>query len=135
MRRAVEKHIKETDQQAQMVDALRLCGFTVYETQTRRVAGKSGVDRGVPDLLIAHPLVHYCLCGLEVKRPVRGRFSAEQSAAVAARHYKSAKNSIEALAIVREWFAERCQCTDEPAAEAVFRKLKSVQLQLGGANG
>ena len=58
----------EHDVQATIKQALELAGCDYFETTAYRQKGSSGVDKGVPDLLVtmAHtPL----MLGLEVKRP------------------------------------------------------------------
>jgi hypothetical protein len=57
--------------QAAIVDALRLAGFTVRETTAYRQKGPSGVDKGIPDLLVCHADIPSVYLGLEVKRPGR----------------------------------------------------------------
>lgn len=78
---------KEHDVQRAVVQALRCAGFHVYETTAYRQKGPSGVDKGVPDLLVSHNLVRGYLVGLEVKRDRQAPLSPEQKAAVEAERY------------------------------------------------
>lgn len=78
---------KEHDVQKAIVQALRAAGFHVYETTAYRQKGPSGVDRGVPDLLVSHPLIRGYFVGLEVKRDEKAPLSLEQKAAVEAERY------------------------------------------------
>lgn len=62
--------------QKQIVDALRLCGLDVYETTAYRQKGSSGIDKGIPDLLVSVPDLPIYI-GVEVKRP-GGKFSSSE---------------------------------------------------------
>ena len=66
----------EHDIQRQIVDALRICGLDVYETTAYRQKGSSGVDKGIPDLLVSVPPLPIYI-GVEVKRP-GGKFSSPE---------------------------------------------------------
>jgi hypothetical protein len=71
--------LKEHEVQAQIVDALRLCGLVVQETTAYRQKGSSGVDKGVPDLLVWVPGFKTAI-GLEVKRDEKAPRTPEQRA-------------------------------------------------------
>jgi hypothetical protein len=60
--------VREHDIQKLIVDAVRLCGLEVYETTAYRQKGSSGVDKGIPDLLVCVPGLPVYI-GIEVKRP------------------------------------------------------------------
>lgn len=72
---------KEHDVQAAIVKVLQTRGHLVYETTAYRQKGESGVDKGIPDLLVLqkpHRSNGYDagkLVGLEVKRPGKIRWS------------------------------------------------------------
>lgn len=68
---------KEHEVQKAIVDALRLCGFVVQETTAYRQKGASGVDKGIPDLLVWVPGLP-CAIGLEVKPNAAARIRPEQ---------------------------------------------------------
>jgi hypothetical protein len=70
--------LKESDVQKLIVDALRLAGLTVLHTSAFKQKGPSGVSKGVPDLLVAHPLLNGCFIGIEVKRPGPIKWSSEE---------------------------------------------------------
>lgn len=78
---------KEHDVQRVIVRALRLAGFHVYETTAYRQKGPSGMDKGIPDLLVSHPLIKGYFVGLEVKRDEKAPLTQEQVEAVAAERY------------------------------------------------
>lgn len=69
---------KEHEVQAQIVDALRLCGLVVQETTAYRQKGASGVDKGIPDLLVWIPGFKTAI-GLEVKRDEKAPRTTEQT--------------------------------------------------------
>ena len=60
--------VKEHDIQREIVIAVRFCGLEVYETTAYKQKGPSGVDKGIPDLLVCVP-GHPIYIGVEVKRP------------------------------------------------------------------
>jgi hypothetical protein len=64
--------------QGQILDALRACGLTVYSTTAYKQKGPSGVDRGVPDLLVCVDGATGLYIGLEVKRPGSWKYSSEE---------------------------------------------------------
>ncbi len=71
----------EHEIQAAIVDALRVCGLTVYSTTAYRQKGPSGVDRGVPDLLVCVDGLPGIYIGLEVKRPGPVKWSSPEQLA------------------------------------------------------
>lgn len=90
--------ITEHQLQAAIVDALRLAGFTVRETTAFKQKGSSGVDKGIPDLLVAHHLAQFLYLGLEVKTPGKIVYSsAEQKFAHLLREYVVVQSPREAL--------------------------------------
>lgn len=71
--------LSEDQIQAQIVQALEAAGCTVYHTNTHGVRGKTGVSKGVPDLLVRHKCFPVAvLVGLEVKRPKGWRWSSQE---------------------------------------------------------
>lgn len=72
----------ERDIQEAIVDALHLCGCTVYQTSAWRQKGPSGVMPGIPDLLVRWPgMASGFTLGIEVKAP-KGTVSPAQVAAM-----------------------------------------------------
>lgn len=89
---------KEHEVQAAIVDCLRLAGLTVYETTAYRQKGPSGVDKGIPDLLVVHPLRFCTFIGIEVKRPGEVKWSSrEQFEAFKEHHFLLAQSPKDAL--------------------------------------
>ncbi len=95
---------REHEIQAAIVDALHLAGLTVYETTAYRQKGASGVDKGIPDLLVVHPEMQSTYMGIEVKRPGPVTWSSiEQRIAHAEGHFALAQCPREALRLVMNW--------------------------------
>lgn len=64
--------IKQLEQEIQdeIIRTLQAAGFRVRHTNTHGVRGKTGVSKGVPDLLVTHQAFGVGIClGLEVKKP------------------------------------------------------------------
>lgn len=123
---------REHDIQAAIVDALRLAGFTVRETTAYRQKGGSGVDKGIPDLLLAHPAVPFVYCGIEVKRPGKAQFSSiEQRAAVESSEYSLAQSPRMALCQARQFLIEHAP----PETAAKVRAVARVDHLLARLNG
>lgn len=94
---------KEHDVQKAIVDCLRLAGLTVYETTAYRQEGTSGVDKGIPDLLVVHPLIPCHFIGLEVKPPGKVKFSSpEQERAWLENHFVIVQSEGDALREVKD---------------------------------
>lgn len=76
--------IHEHDLQRAIVDALRAHGHLVYETTAYRQKGASGVDKGIPDLLVlpknwrGDPTLTGYLRGIEVKVPGKIKWSSPE---------------------------------------------------------
>lgn len=89
----------EAEVQAEIVTALELAGCTVYHTSTNGVRHGTGVSKGVPDLLVAHPAFERgMLLGIEVKKPVGWKWSSpEQQRAHASGHTVLATSAYDAL--------------------------------------
>lgn len=103
MRQASEHEI-----QAAIVDALRLAGFSVRETTAYKQRGSSGIDKGIPDLLIAHPLAPQIYLGIEVKRPGEIKWSStEQHQAFLASEFWIATSPEEGIRQVLDFVDER----------------------------
>lgn len=92
---------KEHEVQAQIVDALRLCGLVVQETTAYRQKGASGVDKGIPDLLVWIPGFKTAI-GLEVKRDEKAPRTTEQTRMCEQGFYKFVWTVEMALDAVRE---------------------------------
>jgi hypothetical protein len=72
--------VREHELQKQIVDALHLAGFEVMETTAYRQKGPTGVDKGIPDLLVSHKILPVTFLGIEVKLPGKIKWSSlEQS--------------------------------------------------------
>lgn len=67
--------MREHELQKQIVDALKIAGFDVLETTAYRQKGPSGVDKGVPDLLVSHKVLQTTFLGIEVKLPGKIKWS------------------------------------------------------------
>lgn len=105
MRKATEHEIQKA-----IVDAVRLCPFlTVYETTAYRQKGGSGVDKGIPDLLISYRFIHFTFLGLEVKADAANIkwSSEEQRRAFLEKRIAVTDSPGGALAAIREWIEER----------------------------
>lgn len=114
----------EHEVQKTIVDSLVLAGFTVKETTAYKQKGASGVDKGIPDLLVFHPLLRYTYHGQEVKRPGKIRFSSpEQKAAYEAFEYPVVQSAEEALVAASDWLDS---ILDEQTAAPVQRKIDQV---------
>lgn len=68
--------------QSLIVDALKLANLTVLHTSAYRQKGSSGIAKGVPDLLVAHPLIAGHWIGIEVKKPGPVRWSSPEQKAL-----------------------------------------------------
>lgn len=69
---------KEDEVQKAITDALTLARIPFYETTAFRQKGSTGVDKGVPDLLVPIPGHTGCYIGLEVKRPGAIRYTSPE---------------------------------------------------------
>jgi hypothetical protein len=118
---------REHEIQAAIVDALRLAGLTVYETTAYRQRGASGVDRGIPDLLICHPSAMYTYLGIEVKRPGPIRWSSpEQGRAYAEHRFALAQSPEQALRVVHAWLFA-IGPNDSLALDRIARTLNALR--------
>ncbi len=76
--------VREHELQKAIVDALRARGHLVYETTAYRQKGASGVDKGIPDLLVlprnwkGDPKLTGYLRGIEVKVPGKIKWSSPE---------------------------------------------------------
>ncbi|MCC7229782.1 MAG: hypothetical protein IT203_05260 [Fimbriimonadaceae bacterium] len=123
--------MKEHELQAQIVDALRASGFSVYETTAYRQKGSSGVDRGVPDLLVAlDASIPGQFLGLEVKRPGKVRYSSiEQEEAAKKGHIVVVQSLGDVLTILATTLLEY-PFQLMPALNDRYRKFKIICIQL-----
>lgn len=69
MKTLTRKPPSEHEIQEITVQMVRLCGLTVLETTAYRQKGSSGVDLGVPDLLVSVPGSPALWVGIEMKKP------------------------------------------------------------------
>jgi hypothetical protein len=101
---------KEHEVQKSIVDALRLAGCTVRETTAYKQKGPSGVDKGVPDLLVFVPVVQgpKVYIGLEVKRDGKAPLTPEQKAAVESGEYSIVWSPEQALQAVEKELWNMC---------------------------
>jgi len=87
--------------QLRIKEALELAGCSVRETTAYRQKGPSGIDKGIPDLLVFHPSLRGAYIGIEVKRPKNWRWSSpEQEAGFQAGEFAVATCELEALQAV-----------------------------------
>lgn len=114
----------EAEVQAEIVTALELAGCTVYHTSTNGVRQGTGVSKGVPDLLVAHPAFQRgMLLGIEVKKPVGWKWSSpEQQRAHASGHTVLATSPYEALRKLAA-AVEQCRSSHERVL-ALAQKFK-----------
>lgn len=87
----------ESQIQADIVKALTVAGFRVKVTSAPLQRGKSGVTKGIPDLLVSHPGLPFFYIGMEVKTP-KGTVRPEQLAASQANEYRIVRSVEDALA-------------------------------------
>ena len=125
---ATSPALTEHQIQKQIVDALRLCGLDVYETTAYRQKGSSGIDKGIPDLLVSvSPLPIYI--GVEVKRP-GGKFSSsEQREAFHRGHFVVAISLETALTQVAGALLSLTQASSNDASwlRALVRRLETFR--------
>lgn len=101
---------KEHEVQSAIVDALRLADCTVRETTAYRQKGSSGVDKGIPDLLVYVPVQDgpKVYIGLEVKRNHEARVTPEQKEAIANGEYSIVTTPEEALRAIEKELWNMC---------------------------
>ena len=88
--------VPESQIQASIVQALTMAGFHVKTTSAPLQRGKSGVTKGVPDLLVCHPALPQVYIGMEVKTP-KGSIKPEQQAAANRNEYRIVRSVEDAL--------------------------------------
>lgn len=107
LNKATIVNITEAEVQVAIVAALRAAQFGVLETTAWRQKGATGVDKGVPDLLVYHPACKGQLLPLEVKRPGAIKYSSQEQEQLHKEGYTYVvQSSEEALAIAIEWIME-----------------------------
>lgn len=118
--------IREHDIQKAIVKTLQCAGLTVYETTAYRQKGPSGVDKGIPDLLVVCPLCSMTFIGLEVKVPGRWKYSSiEQEAAHKEGHFSVVTSPLEAVRALI--FALReIESAGDPGLRTILR-LRSLE--------
>ncbi len=118
----------EHEIQAAIVDALRLAGLTVYETTAYRQKGPSGVDKGIPDLLVCSDQLPWTYLGIEVKRPgCENKFSSsEQERACSERRFVVATSPEEALGHAAYWLQAVSISDTIESINRVLRALKEA---------
>ncbi len=97
------KALSEHEIQEMTVQMVRLCGLTVLETTAYRQKGSSGVDLGVPDLLVSVPGTPALWVGIEMKKP-GGQLSRAQFALSSARQIIVCHSPEEVLRSLRDAF-------------------------------
>ncbi|MCW5943282.1 MAG: hypothetical protein KIS66_13705 [Fimbriimonadaceae bacterium] len=113
--------VTEADVQRAILDLLRTSGFTAWSTSRVRrrcvcgrfAGGGDGVDRGLPDVVFAHPAFPGLLGGIEVKGP-RTRVSAAQRQAAEIGHYPICRSVEDAATWVASWWCRQAagnECT------------------------
>lgn len=120
----------EHEIQGQMVDALRAAGLVVLETTAYRQRGPSGVDRGVPDLLVFVPGVLGCV-GLEVKA-AKGRISVAQRELLNAGVIMVVRSVEDALLAVQVWLKSGRDAIQDAARCHAAGRVGRVWLSLSG---
>lgn len=124
---------REHEVQAAIVDVLRLAGFVVLETTAYRQKGTSGVDEGIPDLLVYHPHCGMNCLGLEVKRSEKAPRRPAQVAMADQGFYPFVWSPLAALKFADDWY-RRCfnpMLSSRLLAEHLGR-IDRIQKQLGG---
>lgn len=125
MRKATEDEV-----QVAIIDALHLAGLGLFCTSAHRQKGASGVDRGIPDLLVFCDLIPYTFLGLEVKRPEGWKWSSrEQELAFNERRFYKVHSPSEAMLRVWEWLDVM---NTEGLLDGVIGKVENVFVALGG---
>jgi|CXWL01.1.fsa_nt_gi hypothetical protein len=90
----------EKDVQHSIVQTLRVAGAYVKETTAYKQKGSSGVDLGIPDLLVSHPSRRLIYLGIEVKRDekaARTQLSPSQALALQNGEYNVVWTPVQAL--------------------------------------
>jgi hypothetical protein len=116
---------RESDVQASIKDALIAAGFGVRHTSAFRQKGPSGVDKGVPDLLVAHLSLPGFYVGMEVKTPT-GKPSPEQADAVASGEYSIVRKPSEALELAYQMFYDRLRTSERDRVRQLRDQLRSL---------
>lgn len=107
LNKATIVNITETEVQVAIKSALTLAHFGVLETTAWKQKEKSGVDKGVPDLLVYHPACKGQFLPLEVKKPGAVKYSSPEQEQLHKEGYTYVvQSSEEALAIAIEWIME-----------------------------
>lgn len=117
--RPTERTVQETT-----VQLLRAAGFHVLETSAWRQKGPSGVDKGVPDLLVSHALRPYVFVGIEMKRDSKAPVSPEQKEHRDACRYVVCWDPVSALDHAVSWLLNEASATDCKRALSVLDQLK-----------
>lgn len=99
--------MREHELQKQIVDALKLAGFDVLETTAYRQKGPSGMDKGVPDLLVSHKVLPVTFLGIEVKLPGKIKWSSlEQRELWERGRFHVAQSPAQAVEQARGWLRD-----------------------------
>lgn len=124
---------REHEIQAEIKTAVELAGFTVYETTAYRQKGPSGVDKGIPDLLVACDLYPHIYLGMEVKRDAsKPKWSSpEQEQAARANRFVVVDSAASALGFLEGWITEHYETLD-PDAAIHLDKISRVRKGLAG---
>lgn len=103
MTRTAPKSLSEHEIQQMAVEVVRLAGLTVLETTAYRQKGASGVDLGIPDLLVSVPGSPALWIGIEMKKP-GGTLSNAQFGLSAAGQIVVCHSPLEVLRSIRDAF-------------------------------
>ncbi len=117
---------KEHEIQRPIVQAIHLAGFRVLETTAYRQKGSSGVDLGIPDLLVYHPDLPGVFFGIEVKRDHKSHVRPEQQALVDLGIYGIATTPEEALHWLQKQVSNHC-LADRDVTGRLSRTLASLR--------
>lgn len=102
---------READVQGAILDLLRVSGFTAWSTSRVRrrcvcgrfAGGGDGVDKGLPDIVFAHPAFPGLLGGIEVKG-AKTRVSEVQARSASLGHYPICRTPEDAARWVAFWW-------------------------------
>lgn len=115
--------VPESQIQADIVRALTIAGFRVKVTSAPLQRGKSGVTKGIPDLLVSHADMPWVYIGIEVKA-LGGAVRPEQAAAAQVSEYRIARSVEDALAHVVSVVEDGYSLVNTCRARQMLRELQ-----------
>lgn len=121
--------LSEEQIQEQIVQTLEAVGCTVYHTNTHGVRGKTGVSKGVPDLLVVSPWASRgCFIGIEVKKPKGWQWSSyEQWVAFNRGHTNLAFGPRSALSAI--YCSNMCPPMSDPRMRRVQNAIEQLPVE------